>query len=516
MRIDWVTIRDFKNLREFHVDFDESQLTTVLIGRNGSGKSNLLEALVLIFRDLDLEEMPSFAYEIQYLCRKRRVLISADPKRPKDRVRVTLDGEPLPFRRFLDRKRELLPNYVFAYYSGPANRLEKHFDQHQNLFYKALLDGESQPLRPLFYARPIHSQFVLLAYFSFPSKTSTDFLKQKFGIAGLDSILFVLREPYWARNRESRPDGNPLFWGARGVVSRFLDALFDGCLAPTSRKVRVAQSYRGQSQEEEHQYLFLPNVASLQKLAKQYGNNLDFFKNLESTYISELIHEVRIRVRKENVDGSITFRELSEGEQQLLAVRGLLSFTYDEESLFLMDEPDTHLNPAWKYEYLDILEDVVGSQQTSHLIIATHDPLLIGGLPRSQVQMFETKAGAVSARPPEEDPRGMGIDGLLRSELFGLASTLDVHTQEKFDRRRELFAKKHRTKKEDKELRQLSDELAELGISRTIRDPLYDKFVRAYSRRTVSKKRQLTSEDLQTQNKIAEEVLDEILAKESH
>jgi predicted ATP-dependent endonuclease of OLD family len=87
VRIDWVTIRDFKNLRDFHIDFGESQLTTVLIGRNGSGKSNLLEALVLIFRDLDLEEVPSFPYEIQYYCHKKKIFISADPKRPKDACR---------------------------------------------------------------------------------------------------------------------------------------------------------------------------------------------------------------------------------------------------------------------------------------------------------------------------------------------------------------------------------------------------------------------------------------------
>jgi len=36
----------------------------------------------------------------------------------------------------------------------------------------------------------------------------------------------------------------------------------------------------------------------------------------------------------------------SEGEQQLLLVLGLLKFTAEEEALFLLDEPDTHLNPC--------------------------------------------------------------------------------------------------------------------------------------------------------------------------
>jgi predicted ATP-dependent endonuclease of OLD family len=49
MRLDYVRIGGFKNLNGVEVDFEESQLTTVIIGENGTGKSNLIEALVRIF-----------------------------------------------------------------------------------------------------------------------------------------------------------------------------------------------------------------------------------------------------------------------------------------------------------------------------------------------------------------------------------------------------------------------------------------------------------------------------------
>ena len=65
MRINKLDIKDFKNLHDFSIDFDKDQLTTVLIGQNGTGKSNLFEALVLIFRALDLGEPPPFAYSIR-------------------------------------------------------------------------------------------------------------------------------------------------------------------------------------------------------------------------------------------------------------------------------------------------------------------------------------------------------------------------------------------------------------------------------------------------------------------
>lgn len=68
MRIEQLTITDFKNLQDFQIDFDTGSLTSVLVGRNGTGKSNLLEALVLIFRDLDLGAPPSLSYKLRYHC----------------------------------------------------------------------------------------------------------------------------------------------------------------------------------------------------------------------------------------------------------------------------------------------------------------------------------------------------------------------------------------------------------------------------------------------------------------
>ena len=123
------------------------------------------------------------------------------------------------------------------------------------------------------------------------------------------------------------------------------------------------------------------------------------------------------------MDGTLTFRELSEGEQQLLTVLGLLRFTKEDESLFLLDEPDTHLNPAWSIEYLDLLKRVVGQQETSHIIMATHDPLVIAGLEKAQVQIMQRDEGTghISAVTPEQDPRGMGVAALLTSDLFRLA-----------------------------------------------------------------------------------------------
>ena len=76
MRIDKVYIKEFKNLKEFSVELDTEQLTNVFIGKNGAGKSNFIEALVIIFRDLDLKTVTiEFSYEIEYYCKNVTVNI---------------------------------------------------------------------------------------------------------------------------------------------------------------------------------------------------------------------------------------------------------------------------------------------------------------------------------------------------------------------------------------------------------------------------------------------------------
>ena len=137
MRIDKLKIINFKNLKDFQIDIDESQLTSVFIGRNGAGKSNLLEAIVIIFRDLDLGVVTKdFSYEIIYKCSGYNVQIKNDVKVSKQEFFV--NDKKLTRTAFYKRREDYLPEHVFAYYSGPSNRLEKHFAKHQKRFYRAL------------------------------------------------------------------------------------------------------------------------------------------------------------------------------------------------------------------------------------------------------------------------------------------------------------------------------------------------------------------------------------------
>ncbi|MFY1618974.1 AAA family ATPase [Micromonospora sp. WMMD736] len=536
MRIDCLKILDFRNLRDFRIDFDETRFSTVLIGENGTGKSNLLEAIVLIFRDLDLGQLPPFGYEITYRCRGRRVQVEAERGR-RQIVKVGDQGveETLTWSRFEERKEELLPRYVFAYYSGPSGRLRSYFEQHQKRFYDALLKddtGKAPPIRRLFYCLPEHSRWVLLAYF-LRGEEPPDFVKEHFGIDGFDSALLVLKRPSWANNwTAKRPPpkriaelGDARFWWSRGVVKTFLQRLWDQALAPMYVTEDHQEDYRTRPVQEERLYLYLKDLASLQRLNSAYPDEAAFFAALESTEISNLIRDVRVRVRRRGE--SIVFSELSEGEQQLLTVIGLMQFTRHEESLFLLDEPDTHLNPMWKLRYLRELTRQVGlpdaaddgalapqsqPDQSSQLLMTTHDPLTIAGLRAPQVQIFERREISTVAHQPQEDPRGMGVAGVL-IHMFGLPTTLDPQTQDKIDERNGLARLVTRTREQEDRLSILAKELSELGLAYEARDPDYRRYLEARHRWEKTRGIPIASLPMEEQERVVDEILDELLGR---
>lgn len=66
MRIHKVYIEKFKNLQQFEINLSPNEMNTVLLGQNATGKSNFIEALVLIFKYLDLEKEPSKEINLKY------------------------------------------------------------------------------------------------------------------------------------------------------------------------------------------------------------------------------------------------------------------------------------------------------------------------------------------------------------------------------------------------------------------------------------------------------------------
>jgi AAA15 family ATPase/GTPase len=399
MRIDKVYLKKFKNLEEFFIDIDESQWENVFLGQNATGKSNFFEALVLIFKHLDLKvkESPPFEYNIHYTCKGKKInIVHSDGKLEINFWSRFAGGiwtmpAVLSKPEFERRKEEFLPNHVFIYYSGTSERLQNVYIEHQRNYYLEIIKSEAKQrkidtIRRIFLVQNIHSKFALLAFFIFGSKKekALEFLKNELGIIDLNSLLLVPRKPIWSKVSSDKE----MFWNSGGLVRSFLEQLWEFSLAPIYNVESVPVSYKS-SVSQELLYLYVQNKEQLTKLAKEhYDNSIQFFNALESTYISDLIEDIKVRVEKKTATETIPFSEMSEGEHQLLTVLGMLRFIKDKESLILLDEPDTHINPLWKWKYLEYFREYVGREESTQILINTHDPLVIGGLVKEQIRVF--------------------------------------------------------------------------------------------------------------------------------
>lgn len=590
-----LAIKQFRNLRDVELVFNthlspsasaatDSPLKPIrshaLIGQNGTGKSNLIEALITIFRDVDLNQEASLDYSLEYSIRGHHIRIEADRTKQK-RPMVWVDGEqksqdyltqndpPDKIPRDERRGPRLLPTHIFAYYSGRNERIEALFEEHQSRFNRRqeittdevlsehllenftasesdiqaveeakrrresrLKQAGDDRLRRLFYCRGGHSQLVLLACL-----LSNDPVFQKvlanLHIEALESALFVLKEPHRLREKRRNGkfdeidlnEGNPRFWYARGnVVSEFLDKLWQVAWAPIEQEVSKQIDFRGRTEKQKQLYLFVPNQDKLQQLGNSMGGKDSFFRYAEGAFVGDLIDEVRITVKKRDEHGGkVSFTQLSEGELQMLTVLGLMRITREDHCLFLLDEPDTHLNPIWKLRYFDDIEGVLSSEQNalqgeSQILITTHDPMMVGGLKREQVHILRREGNQTIVDTPDEHPQGMGVAGLLKSDLFGLASTLDQRTLDDLQRRNELLAKQAKgelTSIEQDQLGRLRHYLEELGFSRENRDPMYQLFIqKMYEVRSQPMSQLLSPEELQQQEVLAEKIVQALVTKE--
>lgn len=530
MRLVSLWVKDFKNLRDLDVRFDGHSPYTVLVGENGSGKSNVLEAITLIFRNLDLDLRAPFTYRLEYTCRGQEVEVDGTKgERPSFQVKAVGDDETerISRREFMEVDEEGKPYYrpafVFGYYSGPSDRLANLYDRHRDRYYNWIIKSRAQRgvgngrdpnnLRRLFYAQTLHGQFALLAFFMEPDKGPDGdqaFLQSTLQIDSLDSVLFALKRPSWRRK-----GGNPVFWNAEGEVREFLELLYQEAMCPLRMRRRITTEL-SRSSEVECLYLFLSNSQALERVYQRYPDQYSFFTALESMHLSEVLLEVRTRVKMSTTGGGgeVTYRDLSEGEQQLLLVLGLLKFTARDEALFLLDEPDTHLNPIWSMEYLGFLNRFIRDRSSCHVVMTSHDPLVFAGLRKEEVRiMRRDERGRVEVGEPMHDPRGMGVAAILTSDIFGLRSTLDATTQDILDRQRQLSTEKELTKKEEDELRQLTEQLGRLGFWTTSRDALYDLFIRKWNERmgeNAPTGLHLTSEQIREQDEIAARIAAEI------
>jgi hypothetical protein len=125
---------------------------------------------------------------------------------------------------------------------------------------------------------------------------------------------------------------------------------------------------------------------------------------------------------------SVNFDDFSDGEAQLIQILAAARVFRDEQTLFLFDEPETHLNPSWRtyfHQYLTQASLVRGIwTDCTQTILSTHSPFMISSLKKSDVYRFDKDDdGSIRMRQATEQTYGASFDVLIK-QYFGLKSLI--------------------------------------------------------------------------------------------
>lgn len=123
---------------------------------------------------------------------------------------------------------------------------------------------------------------------------------------------------------------------------------------------------------------------------------------------------------------SVRYDDMSDGEAQLIEILGMARLFNSHNTLFLMDEPETHLNPAWRTYFHTHLSKALKPEfeQNTQVLLSTHSPFMISSLRKNNVFMFERgEYDRIEMMPIGEQTYGTTFEILIKRH-FGLKSTI--------------------------------------------------------------------------------------------
>ena len=127
MKVKHIHISDYKNLKNFSLDFQGDAFLEIFVGRNGSGKSNFFEATAEIFRHLfELDaggSPPSFDYRVDYEIAESLLQIAWTSGKLEVNGQARSELTDIP-----------LPDNIILYYSGHNSTTTEIAEGYHELF----------------------------------------------------------------------------------------------------------------------------------------------------------------------------------------------------------------------------------------------------------------------------------------------------------------------------------------------------------------------------------------------
>lgn len=148
----------------------------------------------------------------------------------------------------------------------------------------------------------------------------------------------------------------------------------------------------------------------------------DFQGHVEKPLKGKLPLSVQ-ELRMSDGEHTVAFDDLSDGEVQLLLTLGAVRLFGDDETLFLYDEPETHLNPSWRTRFHLDFEKANEANGKAQAFISSHSPFLVSSLPREAVFYFKKVDGVTDMTNPPGETFGASFDVLIKKH-FNLHATI--------------------------------------------------------------------------------------------
>lgn len=221
MKLIRINITQFKNLTNFNLDFTEKNGMTVLIGNNGCGKSNIIEAISGIFRSLylisDTTKKVSFDFELDY---------SINVEEINHDIKIVFAGKTFTITSSIDNTiaqantQKYLPSQLVALYSGEELRLWNDYYESFYLNYNTAIINNTKNIessQQMLYINKYYWDIALLVMLA----TDID-LKEIIGDITLETIDITFNLANITRFAEQNPNETLNFIGGLSKGKEFM------------------------------------------------------------------------------------------------------------------------------------------------------------------------------------------------------------------------------------------------------------------------------------------------------
>lgn len=390
MRLRSVWISQYKNLRDFSIDFEGDGFIDIFVGKNGSGKSNFLEALIEIFDHIFAFDPdatgPGFDYTISFEIAEvetriewREGLLNING----DAGRRTIGSTPLP-------------DNVLVYYSGQNDNVTGLVGRYEERYRGQLRRATATTIPRFVGIGPACKKLLIVVLLLLPEENlARQYLCAKLGILGnRRTVRIVLKRPYFAAAGDHDPfDEAQRFWGAQGPVRAFLDQLL-GCIEGEFTPGSIYD-------READKYVLNCNLDSLREDMGE-DDSETLFRSFDALRIVGMLDDIGIDITLEGLEVS-ELNHFSDGQFQSVYVFAVSEIFKRRNCLTLLDEPDAFLHPEWQFDFLDQVTAISAeAARTNHILLSSHSASTVAAKCDNRIRLFSSGAGGVTTEQPDK------------------------------------------------------------------------------------------------------------------